>query len=419
MGLFVLGINHKSCPVEVREKLSFRESDIAEALTWAQKELKIDELAVISTCNRVELYGFTESEVFPQEEIFKLLEHSRKIRAQDFMPYLYRHEGKDMIRHLFRVASGLDSLVVGENEILGQLREAFRIANAAESLHGFLYRAMEKALKVGKVVRSDTKITEGAVSIPSVAVELAEKIFGKLTREKVMVLGAGEMSELTLKSLREAGAKPAYVVSRNEDAGYKLTSEFGGERISFEGWENFLHEVDILIASTSAPHPIVLTEKVRAVMAKRNGKPLFLIDIAVPRNIESQIDAIPEVFLYNIDHLQGVSDSNLKRRMREVRDAEAMVDKAVLDYQGWMEQLKARPVMERFEQFLDQVLVQELDRLSQVPGLTEPVREELRRRIRAKLLHPPLERIKEASQNGGVHRYLQALYSLFHLDRKE
>ncbi len=418
MGLFVLGINHRTCPVEIREKLCFREHDIPSSLRWARENLDLEELVILSTCNRVEIYGFTTLEEFPMETLAQFLEHGRKITRNEYYPHLYRHEGKDMIRHLFRVASGLDSLVVGENEILGQLREAFRLATSSESIHSFLHRAMEKALQIGKSVRTDTKITEGAVSIPSVAVDLAEKIFGKLTHEKVMVLGSGEMSELTLKSLREAGARPSFIVSRSEEPGTKLAETFGGERISFEHWEEQLRDVDILVASTAAPHPIVLREKIEPSLAGRKTRPLFIIDIAVPRNVEPSVDSIPEVYLYNVDDLRVLADSNLKRRLHEVRAAEALVDKAVIEYQGWMEQLKARPVMEQFETFLDSVLEEELKGASELRSLDEHSRQELRRRIRAKLLHPPREKIKDASRNGGVHRYLQALHALFDLDKK-
>lgn len=414
MGFFVLGLNHKSCPVEIREKLHFREDHVRETLHWASEHLEFAELMILSTCNRVEIYGYHEASEFPMKSIAKLLEHSHRLREEDYIPYLYRHESKDMIRHLFRVAAGLDSLVVGENEILGQLREAFRIANAVGSVHSLLYRLLEKALKVGKSVRTETKINEGAVSISSVAVELAEKIFGKLTGEKVMILGAGEMSTLTLRNLRDSGAKAEWIVSRNPEHGKPLAEEFGAQWVSFEGWERYLNQVDILIASTAAPHPIVRFDQIEQVMKERKHKPLFMIDIAVPRNIEPVVDSIDDVYLYNVDNLKVVSDANLKLRLKEIRTAEELIEKAVLDYQGWLEQLKARPVMERFETFLDEVLTKELERL---PEVSDTTRQELKQRIRSKLLHPPLEKIKEASQNGGVNRYLEALHSLFNLKK--
>ncbi len=333
MGFFVLGINHKDCPVEIREKLHFGAKQIAETLAGVQDHTALSELLILSTCNRVEFYGFTEEERLPEKQIFDLIAVSHPVSPSLYQSFLYRHEGKSAIHHLFRVATGLDSLVIGENEILGQLRDAFRMANEARSVHSLLYRLMEKALKIGKDVRTQTKINEGAVSIPSVAVELAEKIFGKLSGEKIMVLGTGEMSELTLKNLKSAGGHALYVVSRNQERGEAVAAEFDSQWISYETWDQYLPQVDILIAATSAPHPIVHYEQVKKVMSNRRRRPLFLIDIAVPRDIESQVNSLDDVYLYNVDDLKGVSAANLRLRRREIQAAEAMVERAVLDYQ--------------------------------------------------------------------------------------
>jgi glutamyl-tRNA reductase len=419
MSFFVVGLNHKDCPVEIREKLHFNPKQISQALGRVKDLPALSELMILSTCNRVEFYGFSEDERLPEEPILKLIAESHSADPLLYQPFLYRHEGKSAIHHLFRVASGLDSLVVGENEILGQLRDAFRMANEAKSVHSLLYRLLEKALKLGKDVRTQTKINEGAVSIPSVAVELAEKIFGKLSGEKIMVLGTGEMSELTLKNLKSAGAQASYVVSRTQERGEAVAAEFDSQWVSYEDWAQYLEQVDILIAATSAPHPIVHPDQVKKAMAKRRRRPLFLIDIAVPRDIDPQVNAIDDVYVYNVDDLKGVSAANLRLRRREIQAAETMVERALVDYQGWLEQLKARPTLESFENFLDEVLEKELSRLPGATLETEEKRKEIKDRIRAKLMHPPLQRIKEASQNGGVTRYLEALHSLFDLDKKD
>ena len=415
MGFFVLGISHKQCPVEIRERLHFSAKVLPDFLKKARQQAGFSEMVVLSTCNRVELYGFTEQSPVPQERLLKLIEETHGIGRAQFEGYLYQYEGREALRHIFRVAAGLDSLVVGENEILGQLREAFRTASDARSIHSLLYRLMEKTLKVGKDVRTATKINEGAVSIPSVAVELAEKIFGRLAGEKVMVLGTGEMSALTLKSLKGSGAEAFYVVSRSQARGEKLAAEFGAQWVPLESWENYLGSVDILIASTAAPHPVVHFDQVERVMKARRHRPLFLIDIAVPRNIEPRIDSLADVYLYNIDDLKGVADANLRLRRSFVRDAEALVEKAVLGFQAWLEQLTARPTLERFENFLNEILERELAAFAGETGASEEKKNQIRERIRAKLLHPPLSKIKEASMNGGVTRYLEALHSLFDL----
>ncbi len=416
MSFFVLGVNHKSCPVEVREKIHFNGQLLSESLRGIREAGTIPEAVILSTCNRVEIYGFTEKNGLPAEELLRLIEERHGIRRETFLHHLYQYEGKDAVRHIFRVASGLDSLVVGENEILGQLREAFLKAKEMGTVHSLLYRLMEKALKVGKEVRTETRINEGAVSVPSVAVELAEKIFGKLHGQKVMVLGTGEMGELTLKNLRNSGAEALCVVSRNRERGERLADLFGAEWVSLEGWDKHLAQVDILIASTAAPHPIVHFAQVEQLMKIRRNRPLFLIDIAVPRDIEAEINTLGDVYLYNIDDLKSVADANLKLRRAEVRSAERLAEEAVTRFQAWLEQLTARPTLERFEDFLNEILDQELGRTSGEAGLNEEKRNELRERIRAKLLHPTLEKIKEASMNGGVTRYLEALRSLFDLD---
>ena len=417
MGFFVLGVNHKECPIEIREKLHFGAKELTAAFEESKAAREIQELLILSTCNRVEFYGFTEEPALVEPAIVRLIQKIRDVERSVYSCFLYRYEGKDAVHHLFRVAAGLDSLVVGENEILGQLREAFRAANQSGTLHSLLYRLVEKSLKAGKDVRTRTKINEGAVSIPSVAVELAEKIFGDLAGKKVMVLGTGDMSTLTLKNLRDSGADILFVVSRNEERGRELAAEFMTQWVPFEGWEKKLGHVDILIASTAAPHPVVHEDAVKQAMALRRNRPLFLIDIALPRDIEPQVNTLENVYLYNLDDLKGVAQANLGLRRREIRAAEVLVEKEVIDFQSWLEQLAARPTLERFEEFLDEVLEKELARFGRTTGLGPSDKEELRTRIRAKLLHPPLEKIKEASKNGGVKRYLEALQSLFDLDK--
>lgn len=419
MGLFVLGINHKECPVEIREKLHFSPEKIYPVLNQVKMHPRISECVILSTCNRVELYAATPLSLSLEEDLLALMENAHGIKAETFLPYVYRFADKAAIRHLFRVASGLDSLVIGENEILGQVREAFRLANETGSVNAMLYRLFEKSLKVGKDVRTRTKINQGAVSIPSVAVELAEKIYGRLDGEKVMVLGTGEMSTLTMKNLIDAGAEIVYVVSRQREKGEKVGLEFGAEWLAMDSWEEKLPLVDILIGSTAAPHPVVTYDCVKNAMAKRRHRPLFIIDIAVPRDVESQVNSLDDVYVYNVDDLKGVASSNLKIRRAEITEAEELTDKAVEDYRAWMEQLKSRPTLNDFERFLDCVLDDEFSRGLKDTGADEKKIQAVKHRIRSRLLNPTYEKIKEASHNGGVMRYLEALRSLFNLDKKD
>lgn len=413
------GLNYRNCPVEIRETLHFRERRLPEAFSWIRREWPSVETLILSTCNRVELYFSTEEANLSSETIADFLSAFHGIDRSQFEHLAYRLEDRQAIEHLFRVAASLDSMVVGENEILGQLREAFRAAQEAGTVDSFLYRWAQRALQVGKLIRTKTKINEGAVSVPSVAVELAEKIFGRLSGEKVMVLGTGEMSELTLQSLREAGAEAIYVMSRNVERGRSLAESFGARWISNEEWENFLGEIDILIASTSAPHPIVKLEAVRRAVEKRRHRPLFLIDIAVPRNIESEINSLDDVYLYNIDDLQEVAQSNLRLRRKEIREAEAHIEKAVEEFQAWVEQLEAGPTIQLLQSYFDQLLAEEIKRLGTQSEEEKKRFMEFGARLRAKFLHPPLETLKESSRLGTVRRTLEAIHTLFRLDSKK
>lgn len=419
MGFFVIGINHKDCPVEVRERLHFTSQKLQDGLNCARTTAQFSESMILSTCNRVEFYGYTDSADLPEDRYFAMMKEIHGVEREDFEHYLYRHQGREALRHLFCVAAGLDSLVIGESEILGQLREAFQRAHAVGCLHSLLYRLMEKALKLGKAARAETLINEGAVSIPSVAVELAEKIFGQLTSENVMVLGTGEMASLTVKNLKSAGATIRYVVSHSQERAEKLTAECGGEWVSFETWEAKIPAVDIFITATSCPYPIVKYEQIKKLMTQRRHRPLFLIDIAVPRNVDPAVHQLDDVYLYNVDDLKSVADRNLKHRGREIQKVEEMVGKAMASYQSWLQQLEARPTVESFEGHLNKILEEELGEFAKKAGIPDARKDELRDRIRAKLLHVPLTKIKEASQNGGVARYLHALHSLFDLGPKD
>lgn len=419
MGYFVFGVNHKECPVAVREKIHFSASLIPPSLDVIKSFPEISEVVILSTCNRVEFYGFAEDPQKAKQKLTQFVGETCRVASEEFASYLYSYEGREAIGHLFRVAAGLDSLVVGENEILGQLREAFRMANQAKCVHSLLYRLMEKALKNGKAIRAQTKINAGAVSVPSVAVELAEKIFGRLSGEKVMVLGAGEMSLLTMQLLLNAGASILYVVSRDRETGEKIAEKFKAVWVPLDDWITHMDQVDILIASTAAPHVLIHFDEIETVLKTRRHKPLFLIDIAVPRNIESRINTLDDVYLYNIDDLKGVSAANLRLRHQEIEAAEKIIEEAVLTFQSWMEQLAARPALERYENFLDSVLKEEIGRLARATGMNEADQKQIQDRLRSKLLHPPMEKIKEASRNGGVERYVEALHALFHLDGKD
>jgi glutamyl-tRNA reductase len=414
MSFFASGVSYKNCPVEIREKLHVSEQLLGPAFEFIKKQPGISECVILSTCNRVEFYGEAES-----EEAWQLFLHDywtgQRQMSPDTLTVFYHFRNMEVLRHLFRVTAGLDSLVVGENEILGQVKNAFRQAHEAGAAHSVLYRLFEKSLKAGKDVRAQTRISEGAVSVPSAAVELAEKIFGNLNGEKIMVIGSGDMAALALDNLRTAGASPAFVASRNQTTGSALAGQFGAEWISMEQILTHLGRVDIVLSSTSSDEPILKFDEVRQAVATRRSKPLFLIDIAVPRDIDPRVHELEDVYLYNVDDLQGVMNANLHLRRKQIAEAEKIVAAAMHEFESWLESLRARPAMDRLETHLDKILSQELERLAGRADLDQELIRETQHRIKSKILHEPYQRIKEASKNGGVKRYLEAISSLFNL----
>lgn len=414
MSFFVSGVSYKNCPVELREKLHVSEDLLGAALEFAKGQPGISECVILSTCNRVEFYGDAETEELWRNFLKKYWVETRGLSGETVQSF-YSFQNLAAIQHLFRVTAGLDSLVVGENEILGQVKTAFRWAHEAGAVHSVLYRLFEKALKTGKDVRAGTRIGEGAVSIPSAAVELAEKIFGNLNGEKVMVVGSGDMAALAMDNLKQAGAIPAWVASRNSETGSDLARQFGAEWVSLEvAWER-LARVDIVLSSTASPEPIMKFEHVSQALASRKGKPLFLIDIAVPRDIDPRVHELEDVYLYNVDDLKSVTEANLHLRRKQITEAEKIVASAMHEFESWLESLKARPVLNSLESHLDKILAQELGRLAGRADLDAEIVRETQHRIKSKILHEPYTQIKEASKNGGVKRYLEAIYSLFNL----
>lgn len=420
MDLVCIGINHKNCPVEVREKFAFSEPKLAKALAELRSMEGLREWFILSTCNRVEIYGRGFSGV--ENNLTHFLADSHGLDVCLFKPYLYQHYGRDVANHLFRVASGLDSLVIGENEIYGQVRNAFRLANELGSLDSILYQLVERALRVGRRVRTETKINEGAVSISSIAVELAEKIFGKLTGERVLILGTGKISELTLKHLIKAGAGEILVTSRTYERALGLAQKYGAKPVTFDSWLRTLRTSDIVISSTAAPHHVVKFEDVKSIMGDRRHKPLFFIDIAVPRDVDPKVSEIDDVYLYDIDDLRSVADANLRLRKKEISKCEAIIERELESFGQWHEFLEAGPVVQKLTAYFDEIVEREVSKAARKFKGRENELRSLAQKIKAGLLHVPIEKLKESARIGSMERYLETLYSLFQLSasgRKE
>lgn len=337
MNLLVIGLNHRSAPVEVRERAAFAPGKLGEAVRALRAATPLTEAVILSTCNRVEIYGLTGATAEVSRAVQKFLQEHHQLTGS-LEPHLYELHDAECVRHLFEVACGLDSMVVGETEILGQVKAAYRAAHEAGATGKMLNRLFQKTLAAAKHIRSATAITRGSTSVGSVAVDLAEKIFGKLGARTVMVIGTGEMSEATARALRNRGAGTLLVCSRSHERAEALAGQLDGRAISYEQWPTEFADVDIVISSTAAPHPIVTREKLTPLMKRRRQRPLFLIDIAVPRDIERTCGELEGVYLYDIDDLQQIAQQNVAAREREITACRLLIGEHLTSYMSWFEE---------------------------------------------------------------------------------
>jgi len=323
--LTVIGLSHHTAPVELRERFAFSDARLVAALQTLRETRLAEEVVILSTCNRVELYAATSVEApkaFTKLRQFLVNCHEYRDPLTD---ELYSLAEPQSIEHLFRVACGLDSMVLGETEILGQLKKAYDFSLQNGHSGPVLNKAFQKAFNVAKHIRTETNIQRGSISVGSVAVELAEKIFSSLNDRRVMVIGAGDTSEKTARALLSRGAHSIIVSNRSYERAAALASELGGTAIHFEEWSKAFAEIDIVISSTAAPHHIIDRPKLEPLMRLRRNRPLLLIDIAVPRDIDPQVNFMESVYLYNIDDLQAIADDYLKRRKEEIARCEAII----------------------------------------------------------------------------------------------
>lgn len=325
MPVVVLGLNHRTAPVTVRERFAFAEGEIPDVLGRLRAAGFLEESVILSTCNRVELYAagpLAAEETLRQLRDFLL--RDRRIEG-DPGDAFYRHADTDCVEHLFKVASGLDSMLLGETEILGQLKQAYDLALSQHHTGKHLNKAFQRAFNVAKQLRTETNIQRGSVSVASAAVELAEKIFETLNDKKVLVIGAGDTSEKTARALLSRGAHSVLVSNRSHERALALAETLGGRAVRFDDWADEFANTDILISSTSAPHYVIDRKRLEPLLPARGSRPLLLIDIAVPRDIEPEVNFMENVFLYNIDDLQAIADDYLKQRRVEVARCEAII----------------------------------------------------------------------------------------------
>jgi len=329
MNIQILGLNHKTAPIEIRERVSFTPERLSDALISLKKYAPIEENLILSTCNRVEVYAVTKDLQSGFNSICCFLSEFHGVEEGKFRRHLYLFSDINAVRHLFRVVSSLDSMIVGETQIFGQVKEAYFKARQCKVIGRIFNSLFEEAIKVGKKIRTQTQIGKGAVSISSASVELAKKIFENLEGIKILIIGAGKIGELAVRNLASRGASMIFVANRTFSKAEELARVFGGQAVGFERIFEFMQDVDIVISSTSAPHFIINQKDLFAVMRKRNQRPLFLIDLGLPRNIDPDLNRLDNVYLYNIDDLARLRDANLKERLREAKKAEEIIEKSV------------------------------------------------------------------------------------------
>lgn len=336
MDLVVIGINHKTAPVEIREKFAFSPKQALEANRCLKEKISLEENLILSTCNRVEIYALANHSRDHIKDIEGFLSSFHNLDISDYKDKFYVYRNKEAVEHLFSVASGLDSLVIGEMEILGQVKKAYLEAKESLATGKVLNRLFEKAFNTAKKIRTETFISRGSVSVSSAAVRLAEKILGQLTDKTVLIIGTGAVGEQLLLYLKKNGIKSSLVTNRTLEKAQSLAAKFNACAISFEDFKDRLVEVDIVIASTGAPHCIIHNEDIISLMPKRKQRPLFIIDLAVPRDVEAQVNRIDNVYLYDIDDLEKIVDENIKLRKNEVDNCSKIIDTAADRFMGWL-----------------------------------------------------------------------------------
>ncbi|GBE39455.1 glutamyl-tRNA reductase [bacterium BMS3Bbin08] len=403
MNILVVGLNHKTAGIEIREKLAFDGPKLGRAVDILKASPDIKENLILSTCNRVEVYVIVREPDAGTEHIRKFLSDFHEIPRDHLDKALYVHTGRKALAHIFRVASSLDSMIVGEPQILGQMKEAFDFALNKKSTSVYLNKLMKKTISVAKRIRTETKISESAVSISFAAVELAKKIFEDLSTKTFMLIGAGEMAELAARHLINNGVKDVFITNRTYERAEELASEFSGTVVEFDRLLDELVRTDIVICSTGAPDYVIFKDAMHDVMKKRKNRPVFMIDISVPRNIDPEINDIDNVYLYDIDSLQGVININIQGRQKEAEKAGKIVGQEVEAFLQWQASLSAVPTIIALREKAEAIRKSELEKtLGKLGGIGQKEMqsiEALTRSIVNKLIHLPTAALKSDTED--------------------
>jgi len=409
MSLTLIGVNHKTAPIEVRERIAISREELPETTRALAAVPGVAECMIVSTCNRVEILAAVES---PTTDMFAFLQRHFGLDPALLAPHLYQHRDQEAVRHLFRVAASLDSMVVGEPQILGQVKEAFAVARTAGTVGGNLEHLLQSAFAAAKKVRSETEIGSSSVSIASVAVELARKIFGSLQGRTVFLVGAGKMSELAARHLVQQGAGAILVTNRTLERARRMAETFQGQVIPFEQIYEAASQADIVISSTGAPHPIFRREHGQEFLHRRRNRPMFFIDIAVPRDVDPEMGKLEGIFVYDIDDLQQVAAAHMAERSREATDAETLIAGEVERFHQRQRTVNVTPAIVALQQQAEEIRQAEFKRVQARLGSLSAEQvaavEALTRGLVNKFLHPPMQALKQAARENDSAR-LEAL----------
>jgi len=420
MNFSLIGVNHKSAPVEVRERLAIPESRLPDAMRRLAEYPGVEEGIVLSTCNRVELLVNSKNGRLPDLRGF--LGEFFQVNVADFEQYLYEFQAQEAIRHLFRVTSSLDSMVVGEPQILGQVKEAYAVARAVQAVNSHLDALVSRSFAVAKKVRSETAVGTSAVSVASVAVELAKKIFGSLQGRAVYLVGAGKMSELAARHLLAHGAGSVFVANRTHERAQQLAQKFNGQAIRFEELYDTADRADIIISSTGAPHAIFRREHGERFLARRKNRPMFFIDIAVPRDVDPELNKLDGIFVYDIDDLQSAVASHVADRHAEAERAESIINLEVERFQDRLKTLEIVPTIVSLQDHLETIRQAEIDRVRGRLGTLSPEQElaveSLTRGIVNKIMHTPISALKTAAREPEATTVIELIKKLFNIQEK-
>jgi glutamyl-tRNA reductase len=417
--LIVIGLNHRTAPVEVRERFSFSESQVQEVLEELRAKAGVESVVLISTCNRTEFYMFLSKEI-ARTAVIEVLSRRARLEFAELKRYLYVYTENDCVRHLFRVAAGLDSMILGETQILGQVKEAYQLAHNCGATGSYLNALFQQALAVGKRVRTETEIDKNAVSVSYAAVELAKQALGGIEGKIVLIIGAGKMSELTVKHLMANGVAGVIVSNRSFENAQELAARFGGKAVRFDELYYWMEQADIVISCTAASHYVIHAREMEKVTDKRGGEKIFLIDIAVPRDVEPEVARLPGVVLYDIDALQNVVDANLAERRRAAAQADKIIEEELEEFLRRQAALAVVPTIVALKKLGDEIKQKELrralNRLGDLSDYERKVIMSLVNSVTNQLLHEPVRRLKDLAMTSQGHFYAEAVQKLFNLE---